>query len=449
LQRILTSPPAPSPKLAIWRNWIHANNVSAMLLPNGWHSLLSWAANDRGEGIAAQPADSDEATDDLFGTPTDDGFHDPGMADPGDDSSGDIWSQLRGQIRAQLQNLPQLARWAAEADAIAVGARIDDDGNTVAGIRLAVQRDWPMPTPRDATTAPTANDTPPTLYQSGDFIMSGAARMPGTIAVDIIGTYARLWTEELKNDIRVDIDDDVAAKFQKAVEEATTVVSAASVLTRPGEKPDGTYSNAFLAVRVSDAKVFADRFAEVMRQWNEMNKSDEDEARLLFETETDEVGPRTATVYSMDMVEAFGTAAIPEVRPSMERLFGPGGKLRLMMVPVDEHVVLLAAATVEQATPVIDELTRGRPIVWDEQTNRLLPPKADWRLMTSPLGHTQWLKRQMDAMLGPVIGAPLVRQFPSSPPIGAAGGFTASEIWADVAVPAETIRATGKYLNQR
>ena len=205
-----------------------------------------------------------------------------------------------------------------------------------------------MPTPRDPANAATANDTPPTLYQSGDFIVSGAAELPGPLAVSAIGTYARLWTEELKSEIRVTMDDDVAAKFEKAVEEATAVVSAASVLTRPGEKPDGTYSNAFLAVRASDAKTFADRFAEVMRQWNEMNKSDEDESRLLFETETEKIGNRTATTYSMDMVEAFGTAAIPEVRPSMERLFGPGGKLRLMMVPIDEHIVLLAAATIEQ-----------------------------------------------------------------------------------------------------
>ena len=240
---------------------------------------------------------------------------------------------------------------------MACGVRIDDDGNAVAGVRFAFGAIGRCPL-RDAATMLPRRRLPAHAVSIGRLHRQRRGQLPGPLAVSAVGTYARLWTEELKNEIRVTMDDDVAAKFQKSVEEATAVVSAASVLTRPGEKPDGTYSNAFLAVRVSDAKIFADRFAEVMRQWNEMNKSDEDESRLLFETETEKIGHRTATTYSMDMVEAFGTAAIPEVRPSMERLFGPGGKLRLMMVPIDEHIVLLAAATIEQATPVIDELSR-------------------------------------------------------------------------------------------
>jgi hypothetical protein len=98
---------------------------------------------------------------------------------------------------------------------------------------------------------------------------------------------------------------------------------------------------------------------------------------------------------------------------------------------------------------VLTVLSQEHPIAWDERTNRLLPADADWRMMISPHGHTRWLKRQMDAMLGPVIGTPLVRQFPASPPVGAAGGFTTHEIWVDAAIPAETLRATGQYWHQR
>jgi hypothetical protein len=199
-------------------------------------------------------------------------------------------------------------------------------------------------------------------FQSGDYILSGAAKLPGTLAIAAAGTYARLEAEELKKDIGVALDDEVAGRFQQAAEQATAQVTAASVLTRPGEKQDGTYANAFLAVRVGAAKAFVERVAEVMRLWNEMNKSEEDESRLVFEVEPAQVGGHAATQYSLDMAEAFGAAAIPEVRPSMERLFGPGGKLRLLVVPVDEHIVLLAAATPEQAAPVLDILAHGQPI---------------------------------------------------------------------------------------
>ncbi len=439
LQNLLTVQAAPPSQIAPWKHWIDTNNVTAVLLPSGWHALWAWAATDSAEGVVA------------IGPPDDDLFGPPSAAD-GDDlpeaeAADDLLSQLREQIRAQLRELPQLVRWASESDAAACGVRIDDELNVVAGIRIAVEHDWPMPTPRDATANTEA--TPPTLFQSGDFIINGAARVPGPFAAAVAGAFAHSEVEELRNDIRVAMDDEVAARFQKAVEQATADVTAASILTRPGEDQDGTYSNSFFAVRVADATSFVGRVAEVMRLWNEMNKSEEDESQLVFETEAAQIGERAATVYSLDMVEAFGAAAIPEVRPSMERLFGPGGKLRLLVVPVDMHIVLLAAATAEQATPVIDVLAQGRPIAWHERTNRLLPREADWRLMVSPQGHTRWLKRQMEAMLGPVIGAPAVRQFPSSLPIGAAGGFTAHEIWADAAVPAETIRACGQYLHQR
>jgi hypothetical protein len=275
--------------------------------------------------------------------------------------------------------------------------------------------EWPMP----GSAAPVGDATPPTLHQSDEYVISGTAKLPNVLAVVAAGTYARLIAQELRDDIRVAMEQ------------------------------DGIYSNAFLAVRCADAKVFVDRVAEVVRLWNEMNKSDADESRLVFEKAAAQVGGHATTIYSMDMVEAFGAAAIPEVRPSMERLFGPGGKLRLLVVTIDEHMVLLAAASDEQASPLIDVLTLGRPTAWDERTNRLLPREADWRLMISPQGHTRWARRQMEAMLGPVIGAVPVREFPSSPPIGAAGGFAGHEIWADAAIPAETIRAAGQYLYQR
>jgi hypothetical protein len=443
LQSLLVAPSAPPAKIATWKNWIDTNNITVMLLPKGWHALWAWAATDIAATPAAAEGADDERADALFGVPTEEPEHDVGMAEV-DDS--DLWSQLRRQFRAQLRELPQLARWAAEAETIACGIHVDDDGNALAGIRIAVQSDWPVATPRGAATT---SAEPPTLLESGDYIVSATARLHGTFAVAAAGAHARQIAEELKNEYHVAMDEEVADRFQKAVENAMVEATAAAVLTRPGDKPDGTYSNAFLALRVTDASVFADRFGDVMRLWNQMNKSDQDESQLVFEKETVQVAGRAATMYSLDMVEAFGAAAIPEVRPSMERLFGPGGKLRLILLTADKHTVLVAVATENQATPLVDVLSHNELTKWDERINRLLPGDADWRVMINPQGHTRWLKRQMEAMLGTVIGAPLVRQFGPSPPIGAAGGFKPNEIWADAAIPADTIRATGEYLHQR
>jgi hypothetical protein len=51
----------------------------------------------------------------------------------------------------------------------------------------------------------------------------------------------------------------------------------------------------------------------------------------------------------------------------------------------------------------------------------------------------------MNAITGPVFGGPLVKQFPASPPLGAAGGIGERGLWADFVVPAQTVRALGIY----
>jgi hypothetical protein len=76
----------------------------------------------------------------------------------------------------------------------------------------------------------------------------------------------------------------------------------------------------------------------------------------------------------------------------------------------------------------------------------LLPGQSEWRLFFSPHGYTAWRTREMDAITGPVLGGPIIKPFPPSPPIGAVGGVNADgELWADFVVPAQTIESTPDY----
>jgi hypothetical protein len=80
----------------------------------------------------------------------------------------------------------------------------------------------------------------------------------------------------------------------------------------------------------------------------------------------------------------------------------------------------------------------------------MLPEQADWRAFFSAHGYTLWKKRESAAIVGTnVIGGPLVKGFPSAPPVGVAGGLNDGELWLEVAVPADTIRGTGAYLQPR
>jgi hypothetical protein len=432
MKQLLDSRAALDPRIATWKDWIDSNNVTAMILPHGIHAL--WAKVAAGQAVetaTANPATS-ELDSDLLGAPSYDADELFGAPTEETAAADDVRSALFKELQAQLKVAPQLAAWVSETEAVLCGVRVDAEGNAVAGIRFG----WRAGTSLWSATSDQPVGEPPTLYQAGDYIVSGAGRVPGILAAMTASTYARLVTNSLRDDIHVQFEDEVAVRFQQAVESAAADVSAAAVLTRPGEKQDGAYSNAFLAVRVKAADLFEDQVAEVVRIWNEMNQSEQDESKLVFEIEAVQVGSRPAKEYSIDMA-------------SMERLFGPGGKLRLLVVPVDKQTVLLAAATAAQAAPSVEVIAQGQPIPWDERTNRLLPDPAAWRVLVDPNGYTRWMKRQLDAMLGPVIGSPMVRDFPASPPVGIAGGFGPQHAWADIAMPADTIRGAGEYLQQR
>jgi hypothetical protein len=172
--------------------------------------------------------------------------------------------------------------------------------------------------------------------------------------------------------------------------------------------------------------------------------------RLVFKSKPITVADRKGTEYSIDMSAAVGGPALPELKASMEKLFGPGGEFRLQFVPFDDEMVLLAAATEAQVADAMKVLGKAQAIDQSElrDADVLLAKQSDWRLYASPHGYNEWLRRQMDAILGAVIGGPVVREFPASPPFGLTGGVDGSIVWTELAVPAKTVRGVGKYLQK-
>ena len=164
--------------------------------------------------------------------------------------------------------------------------------------------------------------------------------------------------------------------------------TAASVLTLPGEKEDGVYTNSFLAVRVGSADKFVDLATEAMRLWNQMNRDGQGGPRLVFDVEELSIGDRKAIQYSLDLAAADGAAVLPETRQAMEKLFGPGGKLRMLIAKVDKHTVLLAGATPEQVAAMLEQLDRKQPLDWQQppfaDVNRLLPQASGLACVFQP-----------------------------------------------------------------
>ncbi|MCI0333085.1 MAG: hypothetical protein L0228_07670 [Planctomycetes bacterium] len=441
MEQMLADKPNPPATIAVWKAWIDVNDVAVVVLPGGVSAALRWA-DKAPAGVHKNPEAAEESTDDLFGAAEE-------VADPfavgaaAAQATGGNYDPIQAAIHKWIGRSPELHDWFKHAAAISFAARLDDQGNAMASLRVKSSDEHPFATGDDA-----AVPSPPSMYQQLDFVVHGAGHLPASLVSVASATYARQILNELKDAEHVDLNDKTAARFVQAFQAAASEIASWAVASPLGKKTDGAYTNNFLALRVASAKTFAEHAGDVMQLWNQMHRDAKDGTRMVFDIEETKIGERAATQYSLDVATIDGMPAIPEIRQAMERFFGPGGKLRVWLVQVDDQTVLLAAATPEQVTKGLQLLNRKLPTAWNQPelstANRLLPEQSDVRLFMSPHGRSKWHRRLSEAMTGPHFGPP-AKEFPESPPIGFAGEVRGNELWLDAAVPAETIQSAGTF----
>jgi hypothetical protein len=436
MEELLDSATARQQSLT-WMKWLDTQDVAVVALSGGVRDALKWATENAVTDAADQAVE--ETDEDIFDSA------------PQQPSRGQIalpiLTKIQLTLRQWLSRSPKALEWAHDTEAIGVGLRLDDEGNTLVGIRVTMSSNSELvaATNRDAFQG----EALPAIYQGGEFIVAADGALPRALTSAVASAYVRSIIDEMKTQEQLDIDEATLARFYQEVEQAANMVQAIAVFALPGNEQDGVYTNNFATVRVTSADAFVDHAGEVMRLWNQMNREARRGTQLIFDVDDLSIGERAAKQYSIDIAAADGGPALPEIRQAMEKLFGPGGKLRFFIVAVDDQTVLLAAATPEQIASILQALDVKHPNDWNRDplgvTNRLLPRDADWRVFFSPNGYTKWNARKMNAITGPVFGGPLVKEFPASPPIGAGGGVNERELWADFAAPVQTIRALGAY----
>jgi hypothetical protein len=449
MEQVLADKASAPELIANWRAWSATNDISVVALTGGVRAILKMAspkssierhARLRLEDSPDDPFDRTDSIEEADSNATDDNS----VADM-------IASGLQRSLGRVLALSPRFGELANDLQSLGCGINCDDDGNARIGFRATC--------PTDSAVSQLADENlsrlglPYRIHDGEEFVVHAAGHWPPALTTLAASSYLRLIVDELRRHERIQLAEKTVSRFLQAVEQAAAEVASISVLTLAGEKQDGVYTNGFLVVRVPSADKFVDLANEAMRLWNQMNRDAEGGPRLVFDVAELPIGDRQVVQYSLDLAASDGAPAIPEIRQAMEKLFGPGGKFTLLLAKIDGHTALMAAATREQVATVMERLDRQQAIDWNAPplaaANRLLVDESQWRAFFSPHGYTTWSSREMDAIVSaPVVGGPLVRPFPQTPPIGAAGGVKGGELWIDVAVPVQTIQGVGTYLKK-
>lgn len=433
LKELAAAAPTPTPAaVPSWKDWIQSNDVTAVALAPGVHQLL---------GLIS---DQDESRDDdaPFSAINSDNQPNFAAVTPSRGAT-DILSVIHAEARQWAAAAPDLVQLLQQAPAIGVGLRLDENGNAIASARLSLEK-LEVNALRNDNSA--AGELPASVYPGGGFAVHAAGHLPPALLTTLASAYVRRTAADMQTQEHTVLNEPALKELESAVEKAANTVQGVELVSQPGADPQPVYTNNFVVVRVAAAETFLDQAREVVRLWNKANREAQGETKLLFDSEDSKIGDRAAIQYSLDVASLEGGPALPEVRQAMEKMFGAGGKLRAWVVNVDDHTVLLGAGVPEQITAAVKTLDEKKTIDWQTpdigEANALLPAEADWRLFIDAHRYSQWRQREAVAMSGaPVIGGPLVRAFPPSPPIGAAGGVHENELWLEVAGPLATIKA--------
>lgn len=446
-QLAAATPAQPTPQIAAWKDWTNTNDITLVAFATGVQKTLTWIEEDAAANNEPGPVEAD----DPFGALDANGTRAAIVALNAGRTSPDLFGQVKTEFQKWSAAAPELTESIQQANILGCGFRLDANGNALVSVRIAFDKELVSELSDDKIRG--SLELPSSLYDSGGFVLSGAGRLPQSVLAKIATAYVRRAAADLKTDEQTELDESAINSLDGALEQAAADVRSAVVLSQPGAAPQPVYTNNFVALRVTSAKSFLGHAAEVMRLWNKANRDAKGETQLIFDVEEVKLGDHAATQYSIDIAGLEGGIVLPEVRHAMEKFFGPGGKMRFWIVPVNDNTVLLAAATSDQLTSMLKTLDRKQPIEWNRsevsECNALLPAESDWRLFIDPHRYYAWLERQTSAVVGvPVIGGPLVKDFPASPPVGIAGGFRDGELWLEAASLAPTIKSADTYLTK-
>jgi hypothetical protein len=445
MTQLVAASTAPlSSQIAEWKKWIDTNDVTVIASAAGVRELLAWADDSDDEAKAGN-----DGVDDVFGAKNARGRQRAVAVARAKRTSPQGIEAILDEYHKWTAASPAIAHTIEQANMIGCGLRINLDeknsGSAKIGLRVAFNDGFEAD-PIDAKAG-----VPDSLYDNGGFAIAGAGQLPKSVIETLACGYLQTIAADMKKEEHTELDEDTIHQLNEAVEQAAGEVRSAVVLTQPGTKAQPIYTNNFIALRVTSAADFISRSAEVMRLWNKANRDADGETKLVFAVEETKVGERAARQYTLDFATMLGGPAVPEIRQSMEKLFGEGGKLRLWVIPADDHTVLLGQGTPELIAAILKVFDRKRPVDWNQgesqKANRLLPTDSDWRVFFDPHRYYDWERRQAMAVTGvPVIGGPLVKPFRDCPPVGIVGGFREQELWIDAVALAPTLKNAYEFL---
>ena len=357
------------------------------------------------------------------------------------------WYPMWDMLEEFIKQYPVVGLILPHTESLALGLQIHNEADLSVELRLRWHDDSPF---AGILVGNISRVDMVDRFHAGPFIFLGGGFLQPTIAGPLARSYTLYQLASLENYGNDKYQQEDVEKLVRDIEAILNDSRALSVIQRKTGQDEGVYGNTFMLLHTENADQACDTIAKALMSWNWLMDHAEGDICLQFNSTRISIADKPATEYTADMLKAVDAVPLPEVKEAMKALFGPGGLYRIQLVRVDDKTVLLGNATVAQTEQLLAELgTDGSRLLESSELTALktifkCKPHFEFYIDLSELmSHKE---RAQTAELGKVLGGPLVRQFPDTPPLGVALRLDPGELHAELAVTDKTLSGLVKYL---
>jgi hypothetical protein len=357
------------------------------------------------------------------------------------------WYPVWDMLKEFVKQYPGAGLLLPHAESLALGLRIHNEADLSVELRLRWRDDsrFASISAGDISRVDAVN-----RFQAGPFIFLGSGLLQPAVTTPLVRSYTLHQLASLADYGNDKYQQDDVEKLVDDIEAVLDDTRALSVIQRKTGRDEGVYGNTFLLLHTENADQVRDMIAKAFMSWNWLMDHAEGDICLQFNSTATSIADKPATEYTADMLKAVDATPLPEVKEAMKALFGPGGLYRIQLVPVDDRTVLLGNATVTQTAKLLTELGSDSPRLLEsseiKSLKKLFKCTPHFEFYIDPRELTSHQERTQKAELGEVLGGPLHRQFPDTPPLGVALRFDPGELHAALALTDKTLSGLVKYL---
>jgi hypothetical protein len=331
-----------------------------------------------------------------------------------------------------------------EADRVALGVRLDGDGNLRLSKRVRFNP--------SGSVAPLLKDARP---HQGDLLAGLPAgeylfALGGITPVEAYEPLMEFSRELLKSQHKLyGIPPEKVDELLELSMDSVTQLKEMSFVLGIGEEDQPLYSNMVGVMRVKNADTYLDEYRKSIEKMAQLAGDDQESVLGGMKVDTVRIDGSEGLKLVMKM-PIPGLEENEEFKALMEKMYGPGATMTAYLAAADKRTVALAYTSAESLQRVLQTVKSGQAgLSADEgitETAKLLPRGAQWVGYWSASGTFAFANR-MFAMMKDITGQSLdLPEFPKSPPVGFAAVASPEGLEAEMVVPAKLVDAIGEYV---